>query len=188
MAQHVKILGILHIVFGGLCVLGGLIALLVLGGIAGLVGASDQSQDAQTAIPILGGIGGLVFVICLIVGLPGLIGGVGLIQFKAWARILVIVLSALDLLNIPLGTALGIYGFWVLLNRETDQMFARRPLPAMPQYPVLTFSGPTDPCDRRCGASSPSAERASHRAEALARNRGRGCPSRKDPRPDCRDV
>ncbi len=133
MAQHVKILGILHIVFGGLCVLGGLIAFLVMGGIAGLVGASDQSPDTQAAVPILAVIGGFVAVICLIVGLPGLIGGIGLIQYKAWARILVIILSALDLIHIPLGTALGIYGFWVLLKPETEQMFARPPLPAMPQ-------------------------------------------------------
>ena len=44
MAQHVKILGILHIVFGALCVLGGLIVLTVMGGVAGIVGAADQSQ------------------------------------------------------------------------------------------------------------------------------------------------
>jgi hypothetical protein len=44
----------------------------------------------------------------------------------------VIVLSALDLFNIPLGTALGIYGFWVLLNKETEQLFLRPPLPVMP--------------------------------------------------------
>jgi hypothetical protein len=132
MAQHVKIVGILHIVFGALALLAGVIVLVVMGGVAGFVGASDQSADSQAVVPLLGGIGGLVFVICLVVGLPGLVGGIGLIQYKAWARIVVIVLSALDLFNIPLGTALGIYGFWVLLNKETEQLFLRPPLPAMP--------------------------------------------------------
>ena len=129
MAQHVKILGILHIVFGSLGILGGLIVLLVFGGIAGIVGATDHSADSVAAIPILGGIGGLVFVILLIISLPGLIGGIYLLQFRPWARILVIVLSALDLFSIPFGTALGIYGFWVLLNGETEQLFNRPPLP-----------------------------------------------------------
>lgn len=129
MAQHVKILGILHIVFSSLCILAGIIVLIVMGGIAGFVGASDQSSDAAAAVPILGGIGGLIFVILLIVGLPGLVGGIGLIQFKPWARIVVIVLSALDLLNIPIGTALGIYGFWVLLSKEGEQLFSQPPLP-----------------------------------------------------------
>jgi hypothetical protein len=133
MAQQVKILGILHIVFGALCILGGLICLAVMGGIAGIVGASDQTQDAAVAIPILAAIGAFVCILCLVVGLPGLIGGVGLLQFRPWARITVIVLSALDLIHIPIGTALGIYGFWVLLNPETEAMFNRAPMPAMPQ-------------------------------------------------------
>src|SRR5579864_3417854 len=132
MAQHVKILGILHIVFGSLCVLGGLIVLAVMGGIAGIVGASDASQDAAVAIPILTAIGGFVCILCLVLGLPGLIGGIGLLQYKPWARIVVIVLSALDLIHVPLGTALGIYGFWVLLNPQTEALF-RAPMPAMPQ-------------------------------------------------------
>ena len=129
MAQHVRILGILHIVFGALCVLGGLIALVVMGGIAGIVSASDQSQDAAVAVPILALIGTLVCILCLVVGLPGLIGGIFLLQYKPWARILVIVLSALDLIHVPFGTALGIYGFWTLLNPQTEALF-RQPLPA----------------------------------------------------------
>jgi hypothetical protein len=133
MAQQVKILGILHIVFGALCVLGGLICLAVMGGIAGIVGSSDQTQDAAVAVPILAAIGAFVCILCLVVGLPGLIGGIGLLQFRPWARITVIVLSALDLIHIPIGTALGIYGFWVLLNPETEAMFNRASMPAMPQ-------------------------------------------------------
>lgn len=133
MAQQVKILGILHIVFGALCVIGGLIVLAIMGGIAGIVGASDASQDAAVAIPILAAIGGFVCILCLVIGLPGLVGGIGLLQFKPWARITVIVLSALDLIHVPIGTALGIYGFWVLLNPETEAMFKQPPLHSMPQ-------------------------------------------------------
>jgi hypothetical protein len=123
MAQHVKILGILHIVFGCMGIMAAIVVLLIFGGIAGLVGVSDHSPDRLVAIPILGGIGGIIFVFLLVVSLPGLIGGIGLLQFKAWARILTIILSALDLFSIPFGTALGIYGFWVLLNRETEMIF-----------------------------------------------------------------
>jgi len=132
MAQHIKILGILHIVFGALFVLGGLIVLVVMGGIAGFVGASDQSPDSAAAVPILAMIGGFVCVLCLVLGLPGLISGIGVMQYKPWARILMIVISALDLLNIPLGTALGIYGLWVLLSKETEQLFQQPPMRTMP--------------------------------------------------------
>ena len=37
-----------------------------------------------------------------------------------------IVLSALHLVNIPIGTILGIYGLWVLLSKETDLLFGER--------------------------------------------------------------
>lgn len=136
MAQHVKILGILHIVFGALCVVGGLFVLALMGGIAGIVGASDQTQDAAVAVPVLAAIGGFVCILCLVIGLPGLVGGIGLLQYRPWARITVIVISALDLIHIPFGTALGIYGFWVLLNPQTEAMFNRPPMPAMPQQRV----------------------------------------------------
>ena len=44
-------------------------------------------------------------------------------HFKPWARTLMLVISALHLFHIPLGTALGIYGFFVLLNDETRRLF-----------------------------------------------------------------
>ncbi len=134
MAQHVKILGILHIIYAGLVVLAGIVVLVVMGGIAGIISTTDTSPDSQVAPPILGLIGIGVFVLLLVLSLPGIIGGFGLLQFKAWARILVIVLSVFELISIPFGTALGIYGLWVLLNRDAERLFETRPpLPAAPQ-------------------------------------------------------
>ena len=133
MAQHVKILGILHIIYGALGVFVGLLALLIIGGIAGMVGVTDHSPDSALAIPILGGIGALVFIILLAISLPGIIVGFGLLHFKPWARLLTLVLSALELFSIPFGTALGIYGFWVLLKPETEQLFNQPPLPMAPR-------------------------------------------------------
>lgn len=126
MAQHVKILGILHIVFGGLGVLGAMVVLLVFGGLSAFM-AADHSSDSLTAIPFLGLIGGFVFILVMALSLPGLIIGIGLVQFRPWARLGGIILSAFDLLGFPFHTALGIYGLWVLLNRETEQMFGVPP-------------------------------------------------------------
>ena len=126
MAQHVKLLGILHIVFGALGVFGAVVVLLVFGGISALV-AADHSPDSVPAIPILGFIGVFVFILVLALSLPGLIIGIGLVQHRSWARLGGIILSAFDLLGFPFHTALGIYGLWVLLNRETEQMFGVPP-------------------------------------------------------------
>jgi hypothetical protein len=133
MAQHVKILGILHIIYGGLGVFVGLLVFLIMGGIAGLVGVTDHSPDSAIAIPILGGIGGLVFVILLCISLPGIIVGYGLLHFRPWSRLLALIMSALELFSVPFGTALGIYGFWVLLKPETEQLFNQPALPMAPR-------------------------------------------------------
>lgn len=125
MQSHVKILGILHIVWGGLGVLGGFIALLVMGGLGGFAAFADHSEDSAMAVPVLALIGIGVFVIVLIISLPGLICGLGLLWYRSWARILGIVISALELLSVPFGTALGIYGLWVLLKPETEALFRR---------------------------------------------------------------
>jgi len=99
----------------------GLLALF--GGIAGLIGASDYSGDAHISIPIIGGIAIFVFFVLLVLSLPGVIAGIGLLQFRSWARILTIVISVLDLIHVPFGTALGIYGLWVLLSQGSERLF-----------------------------------------------------------------
>ena len=57
---------------------------------------------------------------------PGFVAGVGLLGFKPWARVLTIILSAIELLNVPFGTALGVYGLWILLSRETEPLFLQQ--------------------------------------------------------------
>ncbi len=99
----------MHIVFGALGLFGALVVLLVFGGIAGIVGISaPHDADAMRAIPILGIVGTVIAVFVLLLSLPGLIAGFGLLRLRPWARILTIVLSALNLLNVPIGTALAL--------------------------------------------------------------------------------
>ena len=127
MLTHVKVVAWLHIILGSLGVLIALLLLAVFGGIAGFVGSVDPSPDARVAVPMLGGLGGILFVVVALLSLPGIIAGLGLLKLAPWGRILGIVISALDLLNVPFGTALGIYGLWVLTQRETEALFARQP-------------------------------------------------------------
>jgi hypothetical protein len=128
MSTHVKVLGVIYIAVSGLFVLAALFLLLAVGGAAGIVGAAAESEEALVAIPIMGIAGSFAAAMLLILGLPGLIGGWGLLNYRSWARILVIVLSALNLLNFPIGTLLGIYGLWVLFNKESERLFT----PAVP--------------------------------------------------------
>jgi hypothetical protein len=127
METHLKIIAILHIVLGGMAIFAAATVLLLMGGLAGIVGMSDQSPDAALAIPIIGGIGGIIFLALILLWLPGLIGGIGLLRLAPWSRAFMIVISALDLLGVPFGTALGIYGIWALTRPESEALLARRP-------------------------------------------------------------
>lgn len=133
MRDHVRILGWLNIALGALGLLGAIIVFFVFGGIAGIVGiaAHDDPDAVRVAIPVLGVLGTVIPLIIGLLSLPGIIVGWGLIRFQSWARILGIILSALNLLHVPLGTLLGIYGLWVLLQPETERLFA--PSAAAPQ-------------------------------------------------------
>ena len=111
MEHHLKILGILYIVIGGLGVAAALIVFGIIGGIAGIARAGEHPE----AVPFLVLLGGLAMVVVLAMSAPSIIAGIGLLYFKPWARVLTIILSVIHLFNIPFGTALGIYGLWVLL-------------------------------------------------------------------------
>jgi uncharacterized membrane protein (DUF2068 family) len=124
MATHVKALGALFIALSVLGLLFALGIIVVFGFSAGIVGVAADPNDAEIAVPILGLIATGLTTFLLIVSLPGIIAGWGLLQFKPWARILGIVVSAIHLINFPVGTALGIYGLWVLLNTQTEPLFS----------------------------------------------------------------
>jgi hypothetical protein len=123
---HVKVLAYLYIVFGVLGSLIGLGFMTVLGVIGAAGAASDP--DAWMALPILGITGAALGFFMLALSLPGIIAGIGLLKYRPWARILTIVLSALNLMNFPFGTVLGIYGLWVMLSDEGSRLFVRPPL------------------------------------------------------------
>ncbi len=123
MITHVKVLGVLNLVCGAFMLIGAMLLALVLGGTAGIVGAAADAEDAAIAIPILGIAGSALSVFLIAFALPNLIIGWGLLTFKSWARIAGIVLSAISLINIPFGTILGLYGLWVLLNKDTERLF-----------------------------------------------------------------
>jgi hypothetical protein len=120
---HVKVLAVLFIALSALNLLGAAVLLLALGGAAGIVGASAPPEDAALAIGIMGLAGTTLAIVLLALAVPGLVTGWGLLTYKPWARILGLVLSVLHLLHIPFGTILGIYGLWVLLNKETERLF-----------------------------------------------------------------
>jgi|SRR5947207_9155451 len=131
MVTHVKVLGVLYILVSALGLLAALFLMLAVGAASGIVATTAEPQDAAIALPIIGISGTALVVFLLLVSAPGLVTGVGLLKFRPWSRILGIALSAINLIHIPFGTVLGIYGLWVLLNRETERIFTAGVVPSV---------------------------------------------------------
>jgi hypothetical protein len=124
MEQHIKVLGILNIVFGSLGALGGIVIMIIFGGAYGIVGAvSSHQPEAAVALPVIALVGGAIAILLLILSAPAIIAGIGLLQLRPWSKILGIVVSALHIFNIPFGTALGVYGLWVLCSQKSQSCF-----------------------------------------------------------------
>ncbi len=122
MSTHVRVLAWLNIAMGFLGV--GLALLVFAGGtILPAIIRSIAPYEADIPLAFVQLIVTVVTGVILTLSLPCLILGFGLHNFRPWARVLGIVLAALNLLNVPLGTALSLYAFWVLLKPETEALF-----------------------------------------------------------------
>ena len=116
MEKHVTLVAALNIGFG---FLGIFIAVIVF---TAVVGGGLLSGDPE-AITITSIVGTSVAGFFLITSLPEIIGGFGLLRRRPWARIVILIVACLDLIWIPIGTAIGIYELWVLLNDEVTKLF-----------------------------------------------------------------
>ena len=121
MENHIKTVAFLCIGLSILGLLVGVLAFVLLSGIGYVL-----HDEASFILPTIGIIIGAFFVI---ISIPGIIGGLGLLQRKEWARILVLIIAACHLINFPIGTAIGAYSIWVLIQQETIRIFN----PILPQ-------------------------------------------------------
>ena len=130
METHVKVVAVLFIVMGAL----NLIAALFFGlgvGIAEMALGMSDDADARAAMPIVGIAGTGLVIFLLVLGIPPVITAIGLLRRREWARIAGIVISALLIFHFPIGTAVGVYGLWALLNSETARLMGEESRPAV---------------------------------------------------------
>jgi hypothetical protein len=116
MQKHVTLLGALFIAYHVIGLIVGTVIMVLLSSIGVL------THDPQ-AMAILSAVGVGIGTFLIVLSIPGLIAGIGLLRGQRWSRILALIIGALDLLDIPLGTALGVYCFWVLLQDDTLEVF-----------------------------------------------------------------
>jgi hypothetical protein len=116
MQKHVTLLGALFIAYHVLGLIVGIVIMTVLSTIGCL------THDPQV-VAILTAVGVGIGTFLIVLSVPGLVAGIALLMRKRWARILALIVGAFDLIDIPFGTALGAYSFWVLLHDDTIRVF-----------------------------------------------------------------
>lgn len=117
MEKHINVVAALHL---GCSILGILIGGIVFA-ILYFVRDISGDPDAETILPIIANV---MIIFVVIISIPGIIAGIGLFKRKEWARILALIISVIDLFNIPLGTAVGVYSIWALVQPEVVAEFS----------------------------------------------------------------
>jgi hypothetical protein len=119
MKKHVTLVAALQIGFSTIGLIGAIVIFFVLN-FAGSFVENDPTATMvmhflSTVLPLAIG--------C--VSVVGLVGGIGLLSYQEWARILVMVIAAVGCLNVPFGTLKGVYSIWVLMQDESIKLFKR---------------------------------------------------------------
>lgn len=121
MHLHVTIIGWLNLVLNAMLLGVGLCGFLFFAGI-GTFAAADSGDPV--ALGILGVIGLVALLFFVVLALPGMLAGFGLLRRKKWGQILGLVVGILSLFNFPIGTAIGAYTLFVLLQDAATVYFS----------------------------------------------------------------
>lgn len=123
MKKHVTAVGAIQIGFGSLGLIASVGAYILFSNLLDFIPKDGMPEFAASflsylfkALPIVLG--------CI--SLLGLVGGIGVLSYKPWARIMVIIVAVIGCLNIPIGTLAGVYSIWVMMQDETLKLFSTK--------------------------------------------------------------
>lgn len=112
---HIRLLGILWLTLSAVRIIPGLVLVLL---------AWPASRFLPPEMPgfVLGFLP-LIGSLFLLSAALGIAAGWGLLARAPWARVLAVVTAFLNLMDIPLGAALGVYTLWVLLPADSEREY-----------------------------------------------------------------
>jgi hypothetical protein len=116
--EHLRLVGILWIAYAIFHLVGGCVLMIVANTIFGRWSNGDHPAFLH---PLLTGIAFFMLVKAAV----NLVTGFGLLERQSWGRPLALVMAFIALLDIPFGTALGVYTLWVLMSPHADVEYQR---------------------------------------------------------------
>lgn len=121
-ANHISLLGALWIGYSILALVGGLVLLLV-GRVFLAIAMSHVPPEGAPGLAVIRPLISVIGLLVLAKGVFSFAAGWGLLRRESWARILALVMACISLLNVPFGTAIGIYTLWVLMSPNAEQEY-----------------------------------------------------------------
>jgi hypothetical protein len=115
--EHKRLLGILHLVYGGMHGLLAVVLIIAFGVPAAvIVGNSPGGDGAPLALVVFALLLALLFSVLFLI--PPVVAGYGLLKHRPWARTASLVASIIEVFNFPFGTGLAVYNFWLLFGQD----------------------------------------------------------------------
>ena len=108
--DHNKVIGIMHLIYGGFNAMVMVIMSLFFFPVMGLA-VADPNAPAGLAV-FFGFFGILMLFLALLFGLPPILAGYAMLKRKSWARVTSIIAACVEALSFPFGTALCVYTLW----------------------------------------------------------------------------
>ena len=109
--DHNRIVGIMHLIWGGFNTVMILVIYPIILGIMGPIFRNDPNVPPEFA-SVFTAVMVAVFVLSLLFSLPPLLAGYAMLKRKRWARVMSIIAACFEALSMPFGTALAVYSLW----------------------------------------------------------------------------
>ena len=119
--EHIHLLAVLWYAISALTAVGGIVLLIIANTL--FPHLHDMGAPQEVPAGFLTSLLSVVAILILAKASCGFIAGWGLMKREPWGRVLTLVLGFISLINIPFGTALGVYTLWVLLPGQSQQEY-----------------------------------------------------------------
>jgi len=123
MKKHVTIVGAIHIGFG---IIGLIVALSVFFLMDFAKGFIPEEEIPDAVMKLISVIFTSLPLLIGVISTLRVVGGIGLLTQQMWARYIIIIVAIIGMLKIPVGTLVGVYSLWVLMQEETVKLFEKK--------------------------------------------------------------
>ena len=125
--EHARLLGLFFWLLTGfqLFLVGviGVIYIFIFGAVFSSMPHKAGDPPPEMFIPVIILVVGIIFVMTLLFAVPKIIAGYGLRGEKSWAKVWAIVACVVACMNVPFGTAVGVYGLIFILGDNGKAYF-----------------------------------------------------------------